>query len=296
MAISLDLAYHAPTSLDETLEILSGRAGRTVLLAGGTDLVPSLRDELISPGRIVDLKHVEGLADLALIDGALHVGCLVTFSDLIRSPAVHEVLPVLAEMAGLVASVGIRNRATLVGNICTAVPSCDAGPVLLALGARVHLVSRDGARTVDIDDWFEGPRRTVIRSNEVVTHMTIPVPASGHGAAYARLSRTRGEDLAQACVAVVLAADDRPRVAFGAVAPTPVRAHGIEALLHAQGLGPQAIDGAVRLVADEVAPITDVRATRRYRLAMCEVMLRRALTAAAGRAAGNGPVHGTPLM
>ncbi len=296
MTISLDLAYHAPASLDETLEILSEQAGRTVLLAGGTDVVPSLRDDLISPNRIVDLKRVEGLGDLAVIDGALHVGCLVTFSDLIGSPAVHARLPVLAEMAGMVASVGIRNRATLVGNICSAVPSCDAGPLLLALGARVHLVSREGVRTVDVDDWFEGPRRTAIRSGEVVTHVTIPLPASGHGAAYARLSRTRGEDLAQACVAVVLEPGDRPRIAFGAVAPTPVRARRIEALLHAQGLDAGAIDAAVGLVAEEVAPITDVRATRRYRLAMCEVMLRRAVTAAAGRAAGDGPVHGTPLM
>lgn len=296
MAISAEFTYHAPASLDEALELLALTDRRAVPLAGGTDVITALRDGLRSPGRLVDLKRIPGLSDLELTDGELHVGCLVTFTDLVASPVVAEQLPLLGEMAGMVASVGIRNRATLVGNICSAVPSCDAGPVLLALDASVCLAGRDGLRTVAIGDWFQEPRSTAIRPGELVTHVTVPVPANGHGSGFARLTRTRGEDLAQASVAVVLEPDRPPRVAFGAVAPTPVRARRIEALLDERGVGSDALDAAVALVAEEVAPISDVRACATYRLAMCEVMLRRAVSAAADRLVGAGPVHGTQLV
>ncbi|MFW6009736.1 MAG: FAD binding domain-containing protein [Actinomycetota bacterium] len=298
MTIALDLTYLAPTSLEEVLAVLAANDGQAVPLAGGTDVVANLRDDLLQPSIIVDLKRLPGMASLEPVDDELHIGCLVTFSELLASPLVRDRYPLLHEMAGMVASVGVRNRATVVGNICSAVPSCDAGPVLLALDAQVHLVGPTGPRTVPIDRWFEGPRRTAIRSGEIVTHLSLPEPDPSHGAAFARLSRTRGEDLAQASVAVVVTCD-RPyscRVAFGAVAPTAVRARRIEVLLDEQGLGEEAIEAAVGLVDDEVAPISDVRASARYRLRMCEVMLRRALETAAARAADRGPAYGTRLM
>lgn len=296
MTLALDLTYLAPASLDEALTALADSDGQAVPLAGGTDLIAAMRDDLRQPSVIVDLKRLPGMASLEAVDDVLHVGCLVTFSELLASPLVRDRYPLLHEMAGMVASVGIRNRATVVGNICSAVPSCDAGPALLALDAQVHLVGPQGPRMVPIDRWFEGPRRTAIRSGEIVTHLSIPEPGPSHGAAFARLSRTRGEDLAQASVAVVAVPGSTHRVAFGAVAPTAIRARGIEALLDEGGLGEAAIEAAVGLVSDEVAPISDVRAGARYRLRMCEVMLRRALETAAARAAGGGPTYGTRLM
>jgi CO/xanthine dehydrogenase FAD-binding subunit len=296
MTLAMELTYQAPTSLDEVLAALAAGGGRSAPLAGGTDLVPGLRDDRLHLGGLVDLKRVAGLDHLEIVGDELHVGCLVTFTDLLGSSAVIEHAPVLAEMAGMVASVGIRNRATVVGNICTAVPSCDAGPLLLVLDAVVHTVGPGGARTIPIERWFVGPRRTAIRPDEIVTHLTIPLPGPGHGAAYARLSRTRGEDLAQASVTVLVGPGLRPRVAFAAVAPTAVRARRIEALLGDRGLDAGSIEAAVELVPDEIAPITDVRATARYRSRMCQVMLRRALTAAAARADGAGAPYGTALM
>jgi CO/xanthine dehydrogenase FAD-binding subunit len=296
MTIALDFAYVAPVTLEEALEALSAGDGRATVLAGGTDLVPWLRDDRVAPEVVVDLKRVPGLTGLDVVDGTLHIGCLTTFSELLSSAAVREHVPLLIEMAGMVASVGIRNQATVVGNICAAVPSCDAGPVLLALGAHIHVVGTDGTRVVSMDDWFEGPRQTALRPNEVVTHLRVPIPDPAHGAAFARLSRTRGEDLAQASVTVLLEPGHRYRVACGAVAPTPVRAPRIEARLRGHELDPEVIEDAVALVADEVRPITDIRATAHYRLRMCEVMLRRALAAATTRAAGDGPAYGTPLM
>ena len=296
MTIALDVAYAAPTSLGDALGLLADGSRSTVLLAGGTDVVAQLRDDVIQPTRLVDLKRIPGLASIELREGALHLGCLVTFSDLLASDPVQDRFPGLEEMARLVASVGIRNRATIVGNICSAVPSCDAGPVLLTHDAVVHTAGPVGERAIPIDQWFLGPRRTAIEQDEIVTHLTIPVPRSHHGAAYARLSRTRGEDLAQASVAVLLEPGHRERVAFGAVAGSALRARRIEALLAESEVDEDTIDRAVALVHDEVAPITDVRATARYRLRMCEVMLRRAVAAATGRAAGDGPRYDVTLM
>jgi CO/xanthine dehydrogenase FAD-binding subunit len=300
VTLALDLTYVAPTSLSDALGALADGDGRTALLAGGTDLITWLRDGQATPERIVDLKRVPGLRGMQVVDGVLRLGCLVTFTDLLTSDVVRDRLPVLAEMAGHVASVGIRNRATLVGNLCSAVPSGDAGPVLLVLDAEVEVVGPSGPRTVPVAAWFAGPRRTVLAPGEIATGVTIPVPDPGHGAAFARLSRYRGEDLAQASVAVLVAPGQATRVAFAAVAPTPVRAPRIEQLLEgapiAGGLAPELVDRAVASVAEEIAPITDLRASERYRLRMCEVMLRRALVAATARAVGGGPAYGTPLM
>ncbi len=296
MTIALDLAYVAPTSLEDALGQLADGDATTVLLAGGTDVIARLRDDAIQPTRLVDIKRIPGLSSVEIREGSLHVGCLVTFSDLLASDLVQDRFPGLEEMARLVASVGIRNRATVVGNICSAVPSCDAGPVLLTHDAVIHTTSPAGERAIPIDRWFVGPRRTAIEDGEIVTHLTVPVPRNHHGAAYARLSRTRGEDLAQASVAVLLEPGHRYRVAFGAVAASALRARRIEALIAGSRVDAELVDRAVDLVHDEVAPITDVRATAHYRLRMCEVMLRRALTAATGRAAGDGPRYDVALI
>jgi CO/xanthine dehydrogenase FAD-binding subunit len=302
MTIALDLDYVAPSSIDAAVAALADDVEGTVVLAGGTDLVPWLLEGAVAPARLVDLKRIPGLGEIDLDGSALRVGCLVTFADLLASPSVHQQLPVLAEMAALVASGGIRNRATLVGNLCSAVPSGDAAPVLLALDADLHVTGPSGARSVPVDAWFAGPRRTTLGATEIVTGVRIPLPPAGSGAAFARLSRYRGEDLAQASVAVLVAPGAQVRVAFGAVAPSPVRARRIEQLLVDRGPGPggafaaDVVEGAVALVSEEIAPITDLRATDHYRLRMCEVMLRRALAAATARAVGGGPDHHTPLL
>ena len=159
MTIIEDYAYHAPSSLAEAVKLLATVGPRARVLAGGTDLVPWLRDQRVEVDALIDLKRVGELASLEIVRDQLAIGALVTFSELVSSPLVIEQLPVIAEMAASVASVGIRNRATMAGNICSAVPSCDAGPVLLALEAEVHLVGPDGDRRVPISAWFQGPRR-----------------------------------------------------------------------------------------------------------------------------------------
>ena len=292
--IAHEFAYQRPSTLEEATHILANHPGSVRVLAGGTDLVAWLRDDAATPDLVVDIKALPELGDISVEGSTLRIGSLVTFTDLIESELVAEHAPLLAEMAETVASPGIRNRATMVGNICSAVPSCDAGPVLLAYDTTVHVAGSDGARVIPIDKWFVGLRATARTDDEVVTHLEIAL--RDHGGCYVKLMRYGGEDLAQAAVGIVVYPDDEYRVAFGAVAPTPIRASRVEEILRGRSLDDAAIADAVALVRDEISPITDMRATAEYRARMCEVMLARGLVAAVERLGGSGPAYGTRLI
>lgn len=289
ITIAHEFAYTKPATLQAAVAALAEHGPGARVLAGGTDVVPWLRDEAIAPTTLIDIKAVPDLHLITDLDGALHLGALVTFADLMASHHVAERYPLLIEMSHLVASAGIRNRATVVGNICSAVPSCDAGPVLLVYEAEVHVVGPAGERTVAIADWFEGPHATSLSADEIVTGLTLHPPAEAHGSAFVKLARYTGEDLAQANLAVIVTAADRYRVAFGAVAPIPRRLDAIETRLEGRPLDDDLVAGAQELVAAAISPITDVRATKEYREHMCRVMLGRGLRAAVARRNGAGP-------
>lgn len=296
MPIAHEFEYAKPSSLDEAVRLLADGGAGARLLAGGTDVVSELRDGLTAPDLVVDIKGIPGLGSIALEDDALAIGPLITFTDLIESDAVRDAVPVLWEAARMVGSVGIRNRATMTGNICSAVPCADAAPPLLVYEAAVHVTGPDGARSIPMTEWFSGPRRTALRPAEIVTSIVIPRPADQQGGAYVKLGRYRGEDLAQASVAVLALPGKTRRVAFGAVAPTPVRAPKIEVLLEGRELTDALIDEAKKLVSEETAPITDVRASAEYRAHMLPIMFDRGLRAATERLRGGGPPYGRTLV
>jgi carbon-monoxide dehydrogenase medium subunit len=294
LVIAKEFEYRRPATLGEATHLLADHPGSVRILAGGTDLVAWLRDDAIAPDLVVDIKEIPDLSDIRLAGQTLHIGSLVTFTDLIEADIVAEHAPLLAEMAETVASPGIRNRATMAGNICSAVPSCDAGPVLLAYNTTVHVTGPNGSRAIDISDWFTGLRATARTDDEVVTHLTIEVPR--HGGVYVKLMRYAGEDLAQAAVGIVVYPNLDYRVAFGAVAPTPIRSKRIETALRGKELDDDLINEVVAMVPGEISPITDMRATAEYRTHITQVMLRRGLVAAVERLEGKGPEYGTRLI
>ena len=287
MVIAQDLRYAKPETSDAACRLLLEHPGAAVL-AGGTDLVAWMRDDVAHPEFLIDLKGIAGLDTIRWTGTELHLGSLVTFSDLLASNVISEHAPVFREMSDLVASVGIRNRATVVGNICSAVPSCDAGPVLLVYDTTVRVCGSRGERTIPISDWFLGPRRQALEAGEIVTRVEIRLPESAHGAAFLKLSRYEGEDLAQANATVLVDAERSYRIAFGAVAPIPLRIHAVETILEGRPLDDAAIADAVAALDDEIAPISDIRADRAYRAHMCRIMLDRGLRAAMARLEGRG--------
>ena len=296
MAIAHQFEYVKPPTLREAVRLLARYGTRARALAGGTDLVGLISDGMIAPEAVVDLKGIPGLDRIEFKNGVLSIGALVTFSDLRESAIIAKKFPLIREMTGWVASVGIRNRATMVGNLCSAVPCCDSGAVLLVYDAAVQVTGPTGKRKVPLRKWFLGPRKTVLKRGEIATGVTVTLPKQKHGACFVKLRRYEGEDLAQASVTALALAGNRYRISFGSVAPRPVAAERIEALLEGQPLSEELNQKAVRLVPEEIAPITDIRATKEYRMHMCGVMLRRGLWAAAARLAGTGPEYGTSLI
>lgn len=296
MAIAHEFEYVKPGTLREAVNTLARYGTRARVLAGGTDLITLIAENMVTPAAVVDIKSIPGLNKIEFKNGILSIGALVTFSDLRDSPVVAKKFPVIREMTGWLASVGVRNRATMVGNLCSAVPCCDSGPILQVYDAAMLVVGPTGKRKVPLCEWFVGPRKTVLRRGEIATGVAVPLPKKKHGACFVKLRRYEGEDLAQASVTVLALAGDSYRISFGSVAPRPIRGERIEALLEGHALSENLIQKAVRLVPQEIAPITDIRATKEYRTHMVGVMLERGLQAAVARLAGMGPAYGTSLI
>jgi carbon-monoxide dehydrogenase medium subunit len=292
MTIVHDIEYFKPATVEETLGLLS-QYKDGALLAGGTDLVCALQDGSLSPSAVIDIKGLPGLGEIAFDGALLEIGALATFSDLVESEVVNRHFPLVGEMSKQVASTAIRSRATLVGNICSAVPCMDSAPVLCVYEAEIRTLGPQGERSIPVSQWFIDSRQTALGEVEVVKSIVIPLPAPRHGGCFVKLGRYRGEDLAQANVAVLALPDFQYRVSFGSVAPVPLRARRVEERLNGQPLAEPLIRGAQELISQEISPISDIRASKEYRLHMCRVMFERAVKAAVSRLEGGGPVYGT---
>lgn len=273
--------YYRPTHLADALAALAeaGAGGRA--LVGGTDLLVALRHHTVEPDLIVDLKDVTDLPDpIAVGEEGVRVGATLTLGELAAHPDVRRWYPALVEAALTVGSVAIRNRASLVGNVCNASPAADTAPPLLVLDATVTIASAEGHRTVPLLDFFLGPRRTLCGPGELVTALDLPRPAPGSGSAFGRLTRRRGVDLATVSVAARVEADGRTVLGLGAVGPRPLR---IELDGPVDVGDPDAVVRAVDGPLDVATPISDVRGSQEYRTAMLRVLAKRTVLAAADR-------------
>ncbi len=294
MTIACEFDYVKPATLKEALAAMA-RDG-AMALSGGSDLVAWLRDGAVNPSLVVDLKGLKELRGISFADGVLRIGAGEPFADIIDSPLVRRHAPLLAEMAGMVASVGVRNRATMAGNICSAVPCCDSGPALLVYGATLQVATARGPKAIPISKWFLGPRKTSLPKGAIVT--AVDIPAKPHAAAFAKLKRYGGEDLAQASVAALVDADGVWSVAYGSVGPLPLPGPKAAAILTAAGKAPsaEALAAAAAAADAEISPITDIRSSEAYRRLMVGVMVKRAAGLAARRLAGEGPDYGMNIM
>ncbi len=293
MPITTEFEYIKPKDMDEALHVFSLYKEKARALAGGTDLVVHLKENLARPEVVVDIKALQELAGFTLRDGKLRLGALVTFSDLIASPLIKSRFPLLWEASLTVASTGVRNRATVAGNICSAVPSADSAPVLAVYEAEVLTRSLKGERRIPIADWFTGPKKTALLPEEIVTSIELKLPEKKHAGCYMKLSRYEGEDLAQGGIAVLAFADNTYRLAVCALGPKPARCPKTEAVLNGGKLAEKLVDKAKETILQEVSPISDIRSSREYRLHMTQIMLGRALETAVARLFAKGPKYGT---
>ena len=286
--------YAKPKLLNEALDIIS-KSVNPFILAGGTDLIDMIKEGIVQPDMIIDLKGIEQFKQITFKHDTLFIGAGVTFSELIESKIIKEHFPVIADLSRTVASLGIRNRATMVGNICSAVPCMDSGPLLSAYDAIVITAGPKGERKIPAENWFVASRKTAIEKGEIVTGVSISSPGI-HGSCFVKLGRYEGEDLAQVNLIILALKDGTFRVSFGSVAPVPVRAKKIEHLINGHEITLSLIEEAYKLIEKEIKPITDIRATKEYRMHMAKIMFERGLNAAISRLNGYGPEFGKNLI
>lgn len=288
--------YAKPSSLREAVSMYADYGDKAKLLLGGTDLIVMMDDGVVNPDMVIDLKGIDELKRLEIEGEFLHIGAGVTFSELIDNSIVREKFPIIWESSRTVASVGVRNRATIVGNICNAVPSADSAPALLIREAVVTIVGESGERDVSIVDFFTGPRKTVLSPGEIVKEIKVPLINQKFGGSYVKLGRYDGEDLAQVGVATLALEDKSYRVAFCAVAPTPVRAYKVEEFLRGKDITDEVLKEAEPIALSAISPISDIRASKAYRIHASGVMFKRSLKASFSRMNGNGPEYGKRLV
>jgi CO/xanthine dehydrogenase FAD-binding subunit len=278
--------YLTPKTIAEALSLLSQYKERAKVIAGGTDAVPQLkRREIKVPQYIIDLKGIPGLDYIKYDEvGGLALGALATIHAVETSYIIQEKFSILFQAAQSMASPQVRNRGTIVGNICNAVPSADTATALLTLEARLKLISQQGERMINVEEFFTGPNRTVLAAEEILREIQIPgLPPHAKGI-YLKLTPRRAMDLAIVGVAVVVIPKDGLcndiRIALGAVAPTPIRAKRAESILKGQKFDDKAIEKAAQTAAEESKPIDDHRASAEYRREMVKILTRRAINQA----------------
>lgn len=280
--------YQRPTTVAEAVALLERHGSEAQVLAGGTDLVIGLRDETVQPAVVIDVKRIPELRPAIREDsGWLSISAATTMTQISADATIRRDFPALVEAADVVGSVQIRNRATLAGNICNASPAADTAPPLLVFGARVVARGPAGTRRILIGEFFVRSRVTVLERGELVTAIELPVPPEPIGAAYLRLTRRRGTDLASITLCCGVERSGVARLAYGSVGPKPLLFVDESGVL----ADPAATDeakGAIleRMLAPASPSPRSVRASPEYRLAMLSLLAERGLRSAIQRLQG----------
>ncbi|HMM42095.1 MAG TPA: xanthine dehydrogenase family protein subunit M, partial [Thermomicrobiales bacterium] len=211
--------YHAPTSLDEAIDLLRQYGDDAKVLAGGQSLIPAMKLRLAHPGHLVDIRRLPNLAGLVSDEGGLRIGALTHEAALETAADVRERFPLLHDAAGVIADPIVRNLATVGGNIAHADPANDHPAVMLAYRAEVEAVGPNGTRIIPIDDFFLGAFETALAPDEILTAIRIPAPAATSGGAYVKFERKVG-DYAIAAAAAQLALGSDGAIASAGLALT----------------------------------------------------------------------------
>ena len=277
--------YLAPKSLSEALEAL--RSADVTILAGGTDVMPQSESGK-APLRkaLVNIRRLPELTGIALAKNEVRLGALTTISKMMASDLVRKHFPILVEAGDHFASEQIRNAGTLGGNVCNASPAGDTLVPLLALDASVELARKPNGsvetRTTPLKSFFVSPGKTHREPGELVVAIRIPVPPADQIQRFFKFGTRPALDIS--AIAIGLAAVkaksvlSHVRIAYGAVAPVPIRGAKTETVLEGKKLTPELIERAAQVAHDEVRPISDVRASDWYRRELMHNIVKRMLT------------------
>ncbi|TYB83801.1 MAG: xanthine dehydrogenase family protein subunit M [Kosmotoga sp.] len=275
-----DFILLRPTGISEAIEMLDKYGSKAALKAGGTDLIIWMKKFLVKPDYLIDLTLIDELKSLQISNKELTIGAMVSVNQLMKYNIVKTKFKALYDACRLHSDPIIRNKATVVGNLCSAVPSGDLIPPLYCYDALVNIESVEGKRKVTINDFIKGPKTTSLKPNELVTGITIPIPEGSTSGCFLKIGRRRALDIAQAGVCCTLTNEPSKKyhLSFCAVSPKPVRALEAEKILNnASKIDDALLDKVSESIVNVINPISDARASKEYRTEMIKQLTKRAI-------------------
>jgi len=276
------IEYLKPNNIKELLALMAENKARMTVIAGGTNLIPEIRDGVKTLRVLVDVSDLQELAGIELDKDSITIGAATTIAEIAASPVIREHLPILSKAAGEIGNPLTRNRATIGGNLANASPCADTAPPLLAMEATIHITDAGGKeRAVPVEKFFMGYKLTQLGPGDVMTRISLSLPEREAKGGHTKLGLRKAASICVASVALMLLKENghiaKARVAFGSVAPQPIRAYALEALLEGNAINDGLLAECDALVKKEISPIGDIRGTQSYRQAATGAILRRNL-------------------
>ena len=265
-----NVEYYKPQDPSELRELMQVHQARAVLIAGGTNLIHQMRNGEKKPEVLVDISELEDLTGIKVEDNYITIGAVTSIAQIAASPVIGEHCPILAAAAMQLGNPLTRNRATIGGNLANASPCADTAPPLLALEAEIHIVNAEGqVRTVPADKFFMDYKWTHLDKGDVMTRIAVPKPKGAAKGSHTKLGLRKAAAICVASVALMLEKEGdvvkRARIAFGSVAPKPIRAYRLEHYIEGKSVDEKLLSECQPLLQEEISPIGDIRGSESYR-------------------------------
>jgi len=275
--------FFAPQKIEEALEILARYGKEIKVLAGGTDLLVQYYDRLYEINSWLDLKNILELKKIRISQNQMTIGAMVTHTQLEKSQDIKKYFPVLSQAAADIGSPQIRNRGTVGGNIVNASPAGDLLAPLMAYKAKFKLLSGKDETLVPIENFFLGPKKTILRPDQLLTQIILPLPKKRTYGSWIKIGKRRALIIATITLALVveMAEDNKTvkdvRTCLGSVAPTPIEIKEIRKKMVGKNFDQLDFSELGQIVEDKISPIDDIRGTREYRKDVAKEIMTNAL-------------------
>ncbi len=272
--------YFAPKTADESLTLLAHYKEESKVIAGGQSLLILMRQGLVAPKYLIDIKSISSLDYIHETESGLEIGSLTTHKTIETSPVIRNGFGVLAEMERTLASAETRNWGTVGGNICHADPAGDICPVLIALGGKVKMASLGGERAMTVEEFPTGYFETALQLDEILTEIQVPTLPPRTGVAFRKFTMIEGDyAVVSVTVSITLNSKDEKcseaRIVLGAVAPIPMRAKRAEKVLVGREIKDDSLEDAAQIASDEAEPVSDMHASDEYKRELVKVLVKR---------------------
>ena len=273
-----EFTYHHPNNLEEAMRLLKTHGEEAKVMGGGVGLLAFMKERLMSPAHVIDIKGIRELKELKYTSGiGLSIGACVTLAEVAQSDAVKHHYTALHEAVSGAADPMIRGRATLVGNLCEAIPWVDSPPALIALGGAVRVNGPRGGREVDLGNFIRGPVDIDLQPDELVTHLVLSESPPSRGSTFQKFSAGSEFSVASVAASVVLGRRREVRLVYGGVSSTPLRSLEAEKVVAEGEVSEAMIQKAAHVASRSVECVSDVLASTDYRRHLVQVLTTKAL-------------------